>query len=151
MVVALTDEIIARTHMSHFDVNLPETTARCREFIESGKYAVYIAEAAGNNAVGFAALGESHALYTEGAFGIVQEFYVAPEHRSSGIGQKLLQAAESHAQREGWKRLELCTPPLPEFQRALEFYERNGFEVTGGRKMKRVFNWGGGAPKVEAQ
>lgn len=138
MVVALTDEIIARTHTPHFSVNLPETTARCREFVESGKYVVYVAEAPGTGAIGFAALCESHALYAEGAFGIVQEFYVVPDRRSSGIGRILLDAAASHARAAGWKRLELCTPPLPEFRRALEFYERNGFEITGGRKMKRV-------------
>ena len=138
MVVALTDEIISRTATPHFNVNVPETTARCREFIDSGKYAVYIAESP-EGPVGFTALCESHALYAEGTFGIVQEFYVAPDHRSSGIGRKLVDAAVLHARSKGWKGLELCTPPLPEFQRALEFYEDNGFEVTGGRKMKRVF------------
>lgn len=138
MVVALTDEIISRTRTPHFTVNVPETTARCREFIESGKYVVYIAEAVGRGALAFAALCESHALYAEGTFGIVQEFYVMPDHRSSGVGQQLLEAVASHARAAGWKRLELCTPPLPEFQRTIAFYERNGFEITGGRKMKRL-------------
>jgi hypothetical protein len=34
--------------------------------------------------------------------------------------------------------MEMCTPPLPEFDRTLEYYRRSGFEVTGGRKMKRL-------------
>ena len=70
--------------------------------------------------------------------GIIQEFYVVPTARSAGVGGALLQAARAHARSKGWKRLELCTPPLPDFQRTLAFYERNGFEVTGGRKMKAL-------------
>jgi GNAT superfamily N-acetyltransferase len=136
-VKALTDEIIERTRAQHFNVDLPQTEARLRDFLESGRYAVYVAECDGA-CVGFAALCESHALYAEGTFGIVQEFYVAPDVRSAGVGQQLIDAAVAHGRRAGWTRLELCTPPLPEFDRALQFYERNGFEVTGGRKMKRI-------------
>lgn len=139
MVKALTDEIIARTGEPHFNVDVPQTAARCREFLESGRYTVLLAcEDKPACAVGFAALCESHALYAEGAFGIVQEFYVAPARRSAGVGQRLIDAAVEHGRSRGWARLELCTPPLPEFERALAFYERNGFTVTGGRKMKRV-------------
>gem|GEM_PF-6435255 len=35
-----------------------------------------------NRVVDFAALHESHSLYAEGAFGIIQECYVLPEYRS---------------------------------------------------------------------
>lgn len=138
MVKALTDEIIERTRARHFNVDLPQTTARCRDFMETGKYAVYLAVGEAGRNVGFAALCESHALYAGGTFGIVQEFYVVPDLRSMGVGRQLLDAAAAHAQNSGWKRLELCTPPLPEFDRTLDFYEKNGFEVTGGRKMKRL-------------
>lgn len=139
MVKALTDEIIARTGEPHFNVDVPQTAARCRDFLESGRYTVLLAsEGKPAGAVGFAALCESHALYAEGSFGIVQEFYVAPARRSSGVGQRLIDAVVEHGRSRGWTRLELCTPPLPEFERALTFYERNGFTVTGGRKMKRV-------------
>jgi hypothetical protein len=36
----------------------------------------------------------------------------------------------------GWKRLEVTTPPLPQFEKTLAFYEREGFAITGGRKLK---------------
>lgn len=51
---------------------------------------------------------------------------------------RLLDAVRDYGRGRGWTRLELCTPPLPQFERALAFYERNGFEVTGGRKMEAV-------------
>ena len=89
-----------------------------------------------NRVVGFAALHESHSLYAKGAFGIIQECYVLPEYRSQQIGQQLLSAAADLAYRQGWQRLELCTPPVPEFERSVAFYQANGFEITGGYKMK---------------
>lgn len=137
LATALTSEIIERTGVRHFDVDLPRTTALCARLISSRSYLALVARE-GANAVGFAGLCESHALYAEGTFGIVQEFYVVPGARSSGVGGALIRATADQARSRGWRRLELCTPPLPEFQRSLAFYERHGFEVTGGRKMKRI-------------
>ena len=48
-----------------------------------------------------------------------------------------MEAAASFAFEKGWSRIEVTTPPLPEFGRTLRFYEANGFSVTGGRKLKR--------------
>lgn len=136
---ALTDEIIEKTGAQHFNVDITATTDLCRNLMEQGKYTVLLAinEETGR-AVGFATLCESHALYAEGTFGIVQEFYIQPNFRSQNVGSTLLKNATEHARSLGWKRLELCTPPLPEFERTINFYEENGFEVTGGRKMKYV-------------
>lgn len=36
----------------------------------------------------------------------------------------------------GWTRLEVTTPPLPQFDKTLAFYERQGFAISGGRKLK---------------
>ena len=33
--------------------------------------------------------------------------------------------------------LEVRTLPLPEFDRTLAFYQRAGFSISGGRKLKR--------------
>lgn len=139
LAIALTDEIIARTGARHFDVEPAATAALCCRYLDAGIYSVVLArDTATERPLGFAALCESHALYTEGSFGIVQEFYVVPERRSNGIGAALLTRAAAIARDRGWRRLELCTPPLPAFERTLSFYQANGFEVTGGRKMKRV-------------
>mgnify|MGYP000495357679 CR=1 FL=1 len=136
---ALTDEIIVKTGAQHFNVNIEETTDLCRKLMEQGKYTVLLAvNGESDTCIGFAALCESHALYAEGTFGIVQEFYIQPEFRSQKVGSILLEKVAEHAKSLNWKRLELCTPPLPEFERTVKFYEENGFEVTGGRKMKFV-------------
>jgi len=137
MAVALTTEIIKRTGTKHFNVNLKETAELSEHLIGAGSYTALIATEE-SEPLGFAGICESHALYTEGTFGIIQEFYVVPASRSVGVGTNLLEAAVAHSRARGWKRLELCTPPLPKFQGSLAFYERHGFEVTGGRKMKFV-------------
>lgn len=136
---ALTDEIITKTGAKHFNVDLSTTSDLCKRLLEREKYIVFlIVDGTLERVAGFAALCESHALYAEGTFGIVQEFYILPKYRSQKIGSKLIRHIAEYAENIGWKRLELCTPPLPEFERTIRFYEENGFEITGGRKMKFV-------------
>lgn len=137
LATALTHEIIRLTGVQHFHVDLAHTTRLCEQWLASGKYLALLVWQDGLP-VGLAGCSESHALYAEGVFGTLQECYVVPELRSAGVGAALLEATAALGRARGWTRLELCTPPLPEFARSLAFYERNGFEVTGGRKMKQL-------------
>ena len=82
-VKALTEEIMARTAAPHFEVDLTQLEDDCRDFMENGRYAVFLAEESGATCAGFAAVSESQALYAGGRFGIIQEFYVAPQFRSA--------------------------------------------------------------------
>lgn len=119
----------------HFDHS--ETQARAKIFLDQGIYSVFIAsDVAENFDIGLAALVESYALYAEGAFGTIPEFYVRPAFRSQGIGKMLLGSAKQYGISKGWKRLEVATPPVPVFDRTLRFYEANGFSSTSGRKLK---------------
>lgn len=139
MVKALTDEIIEIIGQEHFDVDVQTSAALSREWIELGSYAVYVAlDDASARAIGVVTLCESRALYAQGVFGIIQEFYVAPQWRSREVGARLVEACVAHGRAAGWKQIELATPPLPEFARTVSFYKDNGFEPTGGRKMKRL-------------
>ncbi|MGR8931366.1 MAG: GNAT family N-acetyltransferase [Gammaproteobacteria bacterium] len=85
---------------------------------------------------GFIALYESYALCAEGAFGTIPELYVRPEYRSHQLGRQLVSQAKVFGLSRGWSRLEVTTPPSPYFDRTLAFYEREGFLITGGRKLK---------------
>lgn len=137
LAVFLTNEIIERTGIQHFDVDVPLAVSLCENYVSSGLYHV-MAAFDGNNIIGFGAICESHSLYAEGSFGIIQEFYVMPEYRSKEVGKSLIQEIVKFSKQQEWKRLELCTPPVPEFDRTVEFYQSNGFEITGGYKMKYV-------------
>ena len=135
LAVCLTNEISERTGIEQFNMDLEQIKKLCANFIESGQYRVLAAKEA-NRIIGFGALCESRSLYAEGAFGILQEFYVVPEQRSKKVGEKLIAAIVQYAKERDWKRLELCTPPMPEFERTVSFYQQQGFEITGGYKMK---------------
>ncbi|MDP9132878.1 MAG: GNAT family N-acetyltransferase [Nitrospirota bacterium] len=112
-----------------------ETETRLRLWLADRTYTVLLA-CEDMTAVGFLALTENHALYAEGAFGAIPELYVRPAFRSRQVGATLLAEAKRIARSKGWTRLEVTTPPLPQFDRTLAFYERQGFSISGGRKMK---------------
>lgn len=132
----LLKEIMDAIDSPVFHFNLEETRGRLEDFILHNKYVVFIARERDINAIGFIALYECHALYAEGSFGTIPELYVRPEYRSSHVGLGLIQQAKSFAKKQSWKRLEVTTPPLPQFDKTLAFYEREGFSVSGGRKLK---------------
>ena len=136
MVGELLAEIMSAIGVQAFNFDLTETTARLKDFIGREKYFVFVARDENANPVGFIALYESYALYAEGAFGTIPELYVRPDYRTKELGLRLVSQAKAFGKSRGWTRLEVTTPPLPEFDRTLTFYEREGFAITGGRKLK---------------
>ena len=136
MVGELLDEIMAAIGIQVFNFSLDETALRLKDFIGQEKYFVFVARDGNTNAIGFVAMYEGYALYAEGAFGTIPELYVRPAYRSQGVGLRLLEQAKSFGNSRGWTRLEVTTPPLPQFDKTLLFYEREGFAITGGRKLK---------------
>ena len=135
LVGELLQEIMAAIGTKAFGFSQVDTEARTRSWLTDGSYTVLLAREE-KTAVGLLALSESHALYAEGVFGTIPELYVRPEFRSRGVGGRLLAEAKQFARSRGWTRLEVTTPPLPQFDRALEFYQQQGFSISGGRKMK---------------
>ncbi|MHB9021477.1 MAG: GNAT family N-acetyltransferase [Halothiobacillus sp.] len=136
MVGELLAEIMNAIGVQVFNFDLAETTSRLKDFLYREKYFVFVARSGSANPVGFIALYESYALYAEGAFGTIPELYVRPEYRTNGLGLRLVSQAKSFGASRGWTRLEVTTPPLPQFGRTLAFYEHEGFAISGGRKLK---------------
>ena len=132
----LLNEIMYATGVQAFNFRLDETIARLRDFITREQYFVFVARDDNANTSGFLALYESHALYAEGSFGTIPELYVRPVYRSQDVGHQLLAESRAFGRLRGWKRLEVTTPPLTEFDKTLAFYQREGFTITGGRKLK---------------
>lgn len=135
MVGELLVEIMAAIGEQAFNFDLAATVDRLGTFIKQQKYFVFVAWD-GEMPAGFVALYESYALYAEGAFGTIPEFYVRPAYRSQELGLQLLSTAKAFGCERGWRRLEVTTPPLPQFDRTLAFYQREGFAISGGRKLK---------------
>ncbi|MCG7537391.1 GNAT family N-acetyltransferase [Pseudoalteromonas sp. OOF1S-7] len=137
LVVALTTEICEKTKAQHFNIDLRETSQRCRKLIIDGKYSAIIGMHE-HHPVAIATITETYALYAGGKIGVIQEFYVVPEFRKAGLGAKLLEQVNRYGKEHEWSCIELCTPPLPEFERTLKFYQKNGLIAVGGRKMRQV-------------
>lgn len=135
-VIKLTEEICLKTNAKFFSINLEETAARCRELTRDKNYGALIG-CIEDQPVAMATFTESYALYAGGKIGIIPEFYVDPIFRSSGVGAKLISAVKVYGREHGWSCIELCTPPLPEFERTLGFYQNNGLMAVGGRKMRQ--------------
>ena len=137
MVGELLHEIMASIGTKAFSVDREETEARARSWIEDGTYIVLLArDGAQPDPLGFLALYECYALYAEGSFGTIPELFVRPAYRSSGVGATLISEAQGVGQARGWSRIEVTTPPLPQFDRTLAFYQQQGFSISGGRKLK---------------
>ena len=81
--------------------------------------------------VGVTTLVEAFAIYANGSYGIINEMYVAPSHRSTGVGVLLLDAAKALGRARGWRRIDVTAPESPRWDRTRQFYERNGFAFTG--------------------
>ncbi len=136
MVGELLAEIMIATGVQAFHFDLVETTSRLKEYLNHEKYFVFVARSGIMNPAGFIALYECDTLYANGTFGTIPEFYVRPEHRSKGLGLRLLSQAKFFGASRSWTRLEVTTPPLPQFDRSLAFYKREGFARSGGLKLK---------------
>ena len=98
---------------------------------------------------GFVVLGESEgraiavctvsflqAMRTRGRYAIIQEMFVEPEWRSTGIGMEVLRFALDHAVANGCHTVELGTPYHGE--RQIQFYRRAGFAEVGARLRWRA-------------
>ncbi|MEJ1353317.1 MAG: GNAT family N-acetyltransferase [Candidatus Sedimenticola sp. (ex Thyasira tokunagai)] len=135
LIVCLTNEIIDRTEIKHFDIDLPLSIELCEKYLSQGIYSI-LAAFDEDEIIGFGTICESYSIYAEGAYGIIQEFYIIPKYRSRNIGSELVKEIIKFAKSKEWKRIELCSPPIPEFERTVKFYQSNGFKITGGYKMK---------------
>ncbi len=137
LVRELLDEIQTVTGSKVFSFDATTTETRARMWLINGSYTVFLAYSdCVNKVMGFLAVYESFGLYAEGVFGTIPELYVRPAYRSQGVGARLLAEVRQFATSRHWTRLEVTTPPLPQFDRTLAFYERHNFSISGGRKLR---------------
>lgn len=93
----------------------------------------FVARDAAGSIVGLVMLNQCEAIYAFGSFGEISELYVAPDHRSHGLGAVLLQAAVEFARSRNWSMLEVGAPDIPRWQKTVDFYAQNGFLHVGPR------------------
>lgn len=135
MIGELLDEIVQLSGQGFSEFDESSTLRLMAEGISSGNCWVWVAKEA-QQLVGLISLSESFALYAGGKFGTITELYIRKPHRSKKVGERLIHEATQFAKQMNWQRLEVTTPPLPEFSRTLNFYQSNSFQISGGCKLK---------------
>jgi GNAT superfamily N-acetyltransferase len=104
-----------------------------KNLLKNEKYIVFLSFDSQNSTCGMITLSEALSIYAGGNFGVIREFYVIPEMRSSGIGKSLLNAAKEFGRSKGWTRLEVTPPHKDKWIRTYNFYQREGFIEIGPR------------------
>ena len=108
-------------------------SASTEQLLESHPdYFGFIAYADGDLA-GYIGLNDCASIYAFGRFGEIAELYVKPEHRSNSVGAELIAHAMVFGKKRGWSMLEVGAPSVPTWQRTVDFYQHNGFELVGPR------------------
>jgi GNAT superfamily N-acetyltransferase len=79
----------------------------------------------GGNAVGYALLFPFFGAEYGGMLLLIDELYVAPEHRSRGVGAAFLSWIEAFARDRGYVSMSLLA--MAHNRRAIAFYERQGY------------------------
>ena len=97
----------------------------------SSRHRAFVAYLPEGTAVGVATVTEAFAVYANGYYGIINEMFVVPEHRSAGIGTALVEAVKAAGRSRGWRRIDVTAPESPRWGRTRSFYERVGFVFTG--------------------
>ena len=72
-----------------------------------------------------------------GTIGWLEELYVVPESRGTGIGSTLLREVLARAQALGWRGIELEV--VAGHERAVPLYKRHGFEAAHRARFTRIF------------
>ena len=132
-IIRLVTELISELVGKRFVIDGSEAVEFIERSIDKGEYFAFLALDEKQNSLGIITVGGSGAVYAGGAFGVIHEFYIVPEMRSSGIGNQLIEKVKETAIVMGWKRLEVGAPPYPQWERTKSFYLREGFTEIGPR------------------
>jgi GNAT superfamily N-acetyltransferase len=108
-----------------------------RAWQEAAGAVAFIAYAGDGEMAGVMTVVESFAIYANGNYGIINEMYVEPKYRSSGIGGQLINTLVSYGASRGWPRIDVTAPEAKRWIRTRRFYEQEGFVFTGP-KLKRM-------------
>lgn len=125
-------------------IQLPQGATHVCERIIDGRSrgAIYVAAPTGGSGrlIGVLSLNVLEAIHFGGPYALIQDLWVAPEHRSDGVGAALIIAAEGYCREHKLANMEVCLPShrFPRLPRTHHFYQTCGFVELGPRMRKEV-------------
>jgi GNAT superfamily N-acetyltransferase len=135
-VLALVEELLAELKDEGREFSGIDSS-KMREDLELnlglGRFLPLLARDETGTPIGVLTLSVGFAVYAGGEYGLIDEMYVKPEQRNRGAGRALVAAAVNLARERRWFRLDVTGPegPAGDAARAVNFYEKLGFEFTG--------------------
>src|SRR5207249_10371632 len=102
------------------------------------RWNAFLARTPDGTTVGVATVMETFAVYAGGDYGVIDEMYVSPAHRSRGVGRRIIEAIKEHGRGRGWLRIDVTAPPEKRWERSVRFYETQGFVFTGPKFRFRL-------------
>ncbi|AWB83761.1 GNAT family N-acetyltransferase [Corynebacterium liangguodongii] len=113
--------------------DLDALTRRYEKLISSGAGFVVLAD----GFQGFAQVTLRPTPYSDGPLAVLDELYVVPEHRSRGIGSRLLSRVETELRERGCEEMHISVDAGDVDAR--RFYERHGYSKTDPETGKDMY------------
>jgi len=101
LIVKLANETCILANVQNFYIDLNRIIQRSRELIKDGHCSAILGLHK-NMPVALATMNETDTLYASGNIGGIQEFYVALDHRASGLGPMLFEQVKAHGEHQNW-------------------------------------------------
>lgn len=102
-----------------------------KNILNSEQTEIFLAKTADHRVSGILTLTESQSIYAGGAYALLDEMYIVPEYRNSGIGTSLIEKMKEMGKQRNWKRIDVTAPTEERWTKAVNFYEKCGFVYTG--------------------
>ncbi len=111
-----------------------------RALVEDPGQGDVLIAAVGAHVVGVLCSSWQRAVHVPGRYAVIQDLWVDPAWRSSGVGAGLIEALAAIAREQGAPRLEVGLPreSFAAIVRTEAFYAENGFEHLGPRMRRRL-------------
>ena len=107
-----------------------------KQVIDSPENAIFVAEGAGGQVLGYTIVGAATTMLTPTPFGFVYDMWVAPDARRRGVAHRLLDRACDWCRARGYRKLKLEVAATNRGARAL--YASNGLaeeRIFMGREL----------------
>ena len=105
--------------------------------LNSEQTEIFLAKTMDHELTGVLTLTESQSIYAGGTYALLDEMYIKPEFRSSGIGTSFIDKIKELGKKRNWKRIDVTVPTEERWKRSITFYEKCSFVFTGSKlKLK---------------
>lgn len=101
------------------------------DMLNSEQTEIFLAKTPDHGVAGILTLTESQSIYAGGTYALLDEMFIIPAFRSSGIGSSFIEKMKEMGKQRNWKRIDVTGPTEESQNRAVNFYEKCGFVFTG--------------------